>query len=242
MEHIARIEQELDGFADTLSLYREQLKRWFNQAADKASRVADLPSLMGMERLIKLGNTTTAVSSGDEDFFSSVAQCPANRILQIESKFESVYDIPLGNIQVDVIAVEGGESTSVTLDENGKGQFEGTPGKFYRVHVQNEVTPTQIDDLFSSYDGLTKELDGWLRKEWEGFKPQWSQSTFAATGNGMLAGSWAAIVGVWDSFSLLSDILQNPRKFVERLGSGADQLAELAEEFPATMAKNPAAG
>ncbi|MHC8376143.1 RHS repeat-associated core domain-containing protein [Pseudomonas sp. MDT1-16] len=237
MEHIARIEQELDGFPDTLSLYREQLKRWFNQTADKASRVADLPSLMGMERLIKLGNTTTAVSRGDEDFFSSVAQCPANRILQIESKFESVYDIPLGNIQVDVIAVEGGESTPVTLDENGKGQFEGIPGKFYRVHVQNEVTPTQIDDLFSSYDGLTQELDGWLRKEWEGFKPQWSQSTFAATGNGMLAGSWAAIVGVWDSISLLSDILQDPRKFVERLGSGAEQLAELAEEFPATMAK-----
>ena len=103
-------------------------------------------------------------------------------ILEIESKFESVYDIPLGNIQVDVIAVDGGEKTSVTLDENGKGQFKGTPGKFYRVHVQSEVTPEQVDELFSSYDGLTQQLEGWLRNEWQGFKPQWSQSAFGRGG------------------------------------------------------------
>ncbi|WP_077430624.1 RHS repeat-associated core domain-containing protein [Pseudomonas sp. C9] len=234
--HIARIEQELDSFPDTLSLYREQLKRWFNRTADTASHAVDMPALMGMERLIKLGSTTTAVSSGDADFLSNVAQCPAGGILQIESKFESVYDIPLGNIQVDVIAVEGGKITPVRLDENGKGQFEGTPGKFYRVQVQSEVAPEQIDELFSAYDGLSKELDGWLRKEWEGFKPQWSQSTFAAAGNGMLAGSWAAVVGVWDSISLLSDILQDPGKFVKRLGSGAAELVKLAKTAPEVMA------
>ncbi|WP_150782792.1 hypothetical protein, partial [Pseudomonas fluorescens] len=121
MTHIARIEQELDSFPETLTLYREQLQRWFSQAADQASRAADLPSLMGMERLIKLGSTTTVVSSGDDEFLSSVAQCPDGGILEIESKFESVYDIPLGNISVDVIAVDGGESTPVKLDENGKG-------------------------------------------------------------------------------------------------------------------------
>jgi hypothetical protein len=126
MTPIARIEQVLDSFPETLTLYREQLKRWFNQAADQASRVADLPSLVGMERLIKLGSTTTAVSSGDDEFLSSVAQCPDGGILEIESKFESVYDIPLGNISVDVIAMDGGETTPVKLDENGKGQFVGT--------------------------------------------------------------------------------------------------------------------
>ncbi|WNF56199.1 RHS repeat-associated core domain-containing protein [Pseudomonas sp. SG20052] len=237
MDQIVRIEQELDGFKDTLVLYREQLGSFLSRNADKISRSMDMPSLMGMERLIKLGDSTTAVSSRDDDFLSGLAQCPANGILEIESKFESVYDIPLGNIQVDVIAMDGGESTAVPLDENGKGQFEGTPGKFYRVHVQSDVSSDQIEDLFSSYDGLTQELDSWLRNEWEGFKPQWSQSTFAAAGNGILAGSWAAITGVWDSISLLSDILQNPRKFVGRLGDGADKLAELAEKLPATMEK-----
>ena len=69
MDHIARIEQELDSFPDTLTLYRQQLKRWFSQAADKVSRATDMPSLMGMERVIKLGNTSTVVSSADDDFF-----------------------------------------------------------------------------------------------------------------------------------------------------------------------------
>ncbi|QAY89657.1 hypothetical protein, partial [Pseudomonas sp. ACM7] len=139
MEHVPRIEQELDSFPNTLSLYREQLKYWFNRAADKASHAADLPSLMGMERIISFGNASTAVSSGDDDFFSSVVQCPKGGELEIESKFESVYDIPVGNIQVDVIASDSGEKTSVTLDKNGKGTFTGTPGKFYRVHVHHEV-------------------------------------------------------------------------------------------------------
>ena len=58
MEHIARIEQELDRFPDSLTLYRKQLKRWFNQTADMASRAADLPSLMDMERKIKIGRAS----------------------------------------------------------------------------------------------------------------------------------------------------------------------------------------
>ncbi|PMU17427.1 type IV secretion protein Rhs, partial [Pseudomonas sp. FW305-122] len=241
MDQIVRIEQELDGFKDTLSLYRQQLGGFLSRNADKVSRATDMPSLMDMERLIKLGNTTTAVSSRDDDFFSSLAQCPKSGILEIESKFESVYDIPLGNIQVDVIASDGGKSTPVTLDKNGKGQFEGTPGKFYRVHVRSEVTAKQIDELFSSYDGLTQELEVWLRKEWEGFKPQWSQqsasASLAAVGNGMLAGSWAAVEAVWDGIGELTDILKDPNAFAEKLGESAGQLAGLAVTAPDLMEK-----
>ncbi|WP_419710023.1 RHS repeat-associated core domain-containing protein [Pseudomonas sp. NFX224] len=237
MDHIARIEHELDHFPDTLTLYRQQLKRWFSQAADKVSRATDMPSLMDMERVVNLGNTRTVVSSADDDFISTVAQCPEGGTLQIESKFESVYDVPLGNIQVHVMSVEGGESTPVTLDENGKGQFRGEAGKFYRVRVQSEVTPAQVDELFSSYDGLGQSLETWLRSEWEGFKPRWSQSTSAAVGNGLLAGSWAAIEGVWDGINLLSDMLQDPGKFADRLGSSVEQLKTLAQETPEAMAR-----
>ncbi|WP_223527521.1 RHS repeat-associated core domain-containing protein [Pseudomonas sp. BF-B-26] len=237
MDQIVRIEQELDGFPNTLSLYREQLKHWFNRAADKASHAADLPSLMGMERIIRFGSTSTAVSSGDDDFLSSVVQCPKGGKLEIESKFESVYDIPVGNIQVDVIALESGETTLVTLDENGKGTFKGDEGKFYRIHVHNEVTPQHVDDLFSSYDGLTKELENWLQDEWKTFKPKWSESSAVAVGNGMLAGSWAAIEGVWDGIGLLSDILKDPGKFGERLGESATALKNLAETAPDVMEK-----
>ena len=237
MDQIARIEQELDHFPQTLNLYREQLGRFLNRTTDKVSHALDLPSLMGMERVIKFGDSSTVVSSGDDDFFSTVAQCPQSGPLLIESKFESVYDIPLGNIQVEVVAQEGGERTVITLDEQGRGQFSGTPGKFYKVHVQRQVTPEQVGELFKSYAALTQSLEGWLRYEWAGFKPQWSQSGVAAAGNGLLAGGWTAIIGVWDRLGELSEILQDPHKFAERLGSGAGQLADLAQQFPATMAR-----
>lgn len=44
MDQVSRIEQELDSFKDTLSVYREQLERWYSRAADRASHMADLPS------------------------------------------------------------------------------------------------------------------------------------------------------------------------------------------------------
>jgi RHS repeat-associated protein len=237
MDAVTRIEQALDSFPATLSIYREQLKHWASHAADKVSHAADLPSLMGMERIIRVGSDSTAVSSTDNEFFSGVVQCPKGGLMQIESKFESVYDIPLGNIVVDVIAMDGGVTTPITLDEQGKGSFKGIPGRFYRVQVHSDVTPDQVEDLFKAYDGLTAELDGWLRSEWKSFKPQWSQSVATAAGNGMLAGSWAAIEGVWDSIGLLSDILQDPGQFAERLGSGAADLIELAKTAPEVMEK-----
>ena len=241
MDQVSRIEQELDSLKDTLWLYREQLDRWYSRAADRASQAADLPALMGMERVIRFGDSSTAVSTGDDDFLSTVVQCPQGGEMTIESKFESVYDIPLGDIVVDVVAVGSGEVTPVTLDAQGLGTFKGEAGKSYRVHVQGEVSPKQIATLFSSYDGLSNELTDWLRGEWQGFKPQWSQQSLAtsaaAVGNGLLAGSWAAIEGVWDSISLLSDILKDPNQFVERLGESAKQLAELAEKTPLLMAK-----
>ncbi|MBN6773594.1 RHS repeat protein [Pseudomonas granadensis] len=237
MDAIHRIEQALDSFPGTLSFYRQQLEHWASRTADSVSHAADMPSLMGMERVIRFGEHSTTVSSTDSEFFSGVVQCPQGGVTQIESKFESVYDIALGNIEVDVIAMDGGEATPVTLDAQGKGSFEGTPGKFYRVQVHSEVTPGQVEDLFKAYDGLTRKLDGWLRSEWQGFRPQWSHSVATAAGNGLLAGSWAAIEGVWDSIGLLSDILRDPGAFVERLGSGATELMELATTAPELMEK-----
>ncbi|WLH61520.1 RHS repeat-associated core domain-containing protein [Pseudomonas sp. FP2300] len=241
MDQVSRIEQELDSFNDTLSVYREQLARWYSRAADRASHAADLPSLMGMERVIRFGDSTTAVSTGDDDFLSTVVQCPHGGTMTIESKFESVYDIPLGDIVVDVVDVDSGKVTPVTLDAQGLGTFQGEAGKSYRVHVQGEVSPQHIEQLFSSYDGVTRDLTDWLRGEWQGFKPRWAQQSLAtsaaAVGNGLLAGSWAAIESVWDSISLLSDILKDPGQFVERLGESARQLEELAEKTPQVMAK-----
>ena len=100
MDAINRIEQALDSFPGTLSLYRQQLEHWASRTADSVSHAADLPSLMGMERVIRFGERSTTVSSTDDQFFSDVVQCPQGGVMQIESKFESVYDIALGNIKL----------------------------------------------------------------------------------------------------------------------------------------------
>lgn len=57
MDQIVRIEQELDGFTDTLSVYRRQLEGAVSQCADRVSRFMDMPSLMGMERVTRFGGT-----------------------------------------------------------------------------------------------------------------------------------------------------------------------------------------
>ncbi|PAU60435.1 type IV secretion protein Rhs, partial [Pseudomonas sp. PIC25] len=241
MDQIAYIEEQLSTFKDSLTLYREQTKTWYAQIADKGSHATDMPSLLGMERVLKVGNTSTTVASSDGDFMSSVARCPANGILEIESKFESVYDIPVGNLQVEVIPIKGGASTTLTLDAQGKARHQGKAGELYRVRVQSAVTSGQVDALFSSYDGLSRELETWLRGQWAEFKPQWSvqsaSSSLAAAGNGILEGSWLAVKDVWDGIMLFLDILQDPMKHVARLGESAQKLADLAKQAPEMMEK-----
>ncbi|SEN63026.1 YD repeat-containing protein, partial [Pseudomonas sp. ok272] len=233
---VAQIEQALDTFQDTLGLYRQQLTHWFLRGTDSLSHAADLPSLMGMDRVITLGNARQVVGTGDDEFITSVAQCPANGELVIESKFESVYDVPLGNIEVEVIPVAGGPGTLITLDEQGVGAFRGEAGKFYRLRVQGAVTPEQLDGLFAAYDGLSGELEHWLRGEWQGFKPQWPHSSASALGNGLLAGSWAAIQGVWDGIGQISELLKDPAKLSEKIADSAQATAALAQASPQVMA------
>lgn len=242
MDRVAFVDNQLNTFKDSLKLYQEQTKTWYAQALDKGSRAADMPSLLGMERVIKAGNTSKTVSMTDGNFTSNVAQCPLKGPLLIESKFESVYDIPVGDIEVEIVAVDGGAVSKVKLDAQGKAAWTGgVPGKFYTIRVHNEVTPAQIDALFSSYSGVTAELEGFLRKEWAGFKPQWSNlstsGTAMAIGNGILEGGWEAIKGVWDGISLVLDILQDPGKFAKDLGAGADELIKVAKSSPDIMKK-----
>lgn len=232
--HIAHIEHELDSFHQSLVTYRQQLGAWYSRALDSVSHAADLPSLLGMDRVLRAGNSQRSVSLSDTDF-STVARCPAGGMLQIESKFESVYDVPIGDIPVEVIGLDDGSSSVVMLDEQGKGSHPCVAGARYQVRVQGGVSAQQVDALFVSYAGLTADLEQWLRSQWEGFKPHWQQSTASAIGSGILAGSWAAIREVWDSIQLVQAILEDPLKYVEQLGAGAAKLADLAASAPKVM-------
>ncbi|WP_308908730.1 RHS repeat-associated core domain-containing protein [Pseudomonas canadensis] len=231
---IALVEFELDGFHQSLVIYRQHMDAWYSRALDSVSHGLDMPSLLGMDRVLRVGDSQRAVSIADADF-STVAQCPVGDELKIESLFESVYDVPIGNIPVEVIGLDDGSSTVVMLDEQGKGSHHCAAGGRYQVRVQGGVSAEQVDALFASYAGLTGDLEQWLRSEWSGFKPRWEQSTASAIGSGVLAGSWAAIRDVWDSIKLVQAILDDPLKYVEQLGAEAAKLAQLATDAPKVM-------
>ncbi|WP_260961279.1 RHS repeat protein [Pseudomonas citri] len=243
--HIDFVDQQLDTFKDSLELYRKQTQAWYAQRADDISRFADLPSLLNMDRIIKVGDSSKTVGMADGDFASNVVQCPLKGPLLIESKFESLYDIPIGDIEVDIVDVTSGAVSKVMLDAQGKARWDdGEAGKYYQIRVHSEVTPAQIDELFSAYAGLTGELENFLRNKWEGpggHRQQWSSLSLSGTalaiGNGLLEGGWEAIKGVWDGINLVLDILQDPAQFSERLGESAERLIAAAEQAPDVMRK-----
>ena len=94
--HIALIEHELDGFHQSLAIYRQQMNAWYARALDSVSHAADLPSLLGMDRVLRVGDSQRSVSMSDADFKGAVAMCSRGGELKIESTFESVYDVPIG--------------------------------------------------------------------------------------------------------------------------------------------------
>ncbi|MGY2401842.1 DUF6531 domain-containing protein, partial [Pseudomonas sp. SDO5271_S396] len=237
MTHAARIthiEHELDGFHQSLEIYRQQMNAWYAHALDSASHALDLPSLLGMDRVLRVGDSQRSVSMTDADF-SSVTRCQAGGELKIESLFESVHDVPIGNIPVEVIGLDDGSSTVIMLDEHGKGSHYCAAGGRYQVRVQGGVSAQQVDALFASYASLTTDLEQWLRSQWSGFKPHWEQSTASAIGSGVLAGSWAAIRDAWDSITLVQAMLADPLKYIEQLGEQAAQLAQIATDAPKVM-------
>ncbi|WP_353630322.1 RHS repeat-associated core domain-containing protein [Pseudomonas poae] len=232
--HIAHIEHELDGFHQSLALYRQQMNAWYARALDSVSHALDMPSLLGMDRVLRVGDSQQSVSMTDADF-SVAALCSQGGELKIESQFESVYDVPIGDIPVEVIRLDDGSSSVIMLDEHGKGSHFCAAGGRYQVRVQGGVSSEQVDALFASYAGLTADLEQWLREQWTGFKPHWQQSTASAIGSGLLAGSWAALREVWDSIKRVQTILDDPLKFVEELGTQAANLAQIATDAPKVM-------
>ncbi|WP_397457489.1 RHS repeat-associated core domain-containing protein [Pseudomonas lurida] len=232
--HIALIDHELDGFHQSLVMYRQQMAAWYSRALDSVSHGLDMPSLLGMDRVLRAGDSQRSASISDADF-ATVTQCPMGGELKIESLFESVYDVPIGNIPVEVIDLDDGISTVVMLDERGQGSHHCAAGRRYQVRVQGEVSEEQVEALFASYAGLMGDLEQWLRAQWSGFKPHWERSTASAIGSGVLAGSWAAIREVWDSIKQVQAILEAPLNYVEQLGAAAAELAQIATAAPKVM-------
>lgn len=73
--HIALIEHELDGFHQSLAIYRQKMNAGYARALDSVSHTADLPSLLGMDRVLQEGDSRLSVGVTDTDFIGAVAVC-----------------------------------------------------------------------------------------------------------------------------------------------------------------------
>ena len=65
--HITSIEYELDTFHQSLMIYRQQMGAWYSRALDSVSHAADMPSLLGMDRVLQAGGSQHSAAPTGED-------------------------------------------------------------------------------------------------------------------------------------------------------------------------------
>ncbi|PJG57636.1 DUF6531 domain-containing protein, partial [Aeromonas cavernicola] len=204
---------------------------------------------MEMEQTIKVGDKTIKAASGSNKAQSVVTQCPLSGTLRLVHMFESTRFIPIGHTPYKVEAVKRGPrghfiSEKVvkegTLDAKGIAEIGNlTPGQSYRVTFYPNVTKSDLDGLFSSYQTVQADLAAWLERQWAStHQPAWrnyqgSGSDGLAVAAGALRGLGKALASVWDDLVGLYDLLAHPMENAEKLlefGVNAPDLAAAGAE------------
>ncbi|SIO94092.1 RHS repeat-associated core domain-containing protein [Vibrio spartinae] len=242
------INQQLNSFPDLLTDYRQMTKKWYFELADKATEAMDRPSLFAMDKRLKVSGESTTVGK-DDDNYKTTVQCPLSGKLEIESVFQSIYHVPLGNIQAIVKAEDGSDTRKVMLDAQGKATVAGlTPGKYYEVFIDHQPTPAEMDSLFSHYDTLSDGLSGWLNQKWQGYQPQWDSYFNSSAAQSVLSvianfadGIWRGLKALWSGIEELYEMLKDPVKTLKDLGEGVadiiNTIKETASSAPGMMEK-----
>ncbi|WP_261888066.1 RHS repeat protein [Vibrio rhizosphaerae] len=242
------INQQLNSFPDLLTEYRQMTKKWYFELADKATAAMDRPALFAMDKQLKVSGESTTVGK-DDDNYKTTVQCPLSGKLEIESVFQSIYHVPLGNIQAIVKAEDGSDTREVMLDEQGKATVTGlTPGKYYEVFIDHKPTPAEMDSLFSHYDTLSSDLSGWLNQKWQGYQPQWDSYFNSSAAQSVLTvisnfadGIWSGLKALWSGIEELYEMLKDPVKTLKDLGEGVadiiNTIKETASSAPGMMEK-----
>lgn len=245
--HIQSIEEALTAYPDSLNTYRYYTEEHFGVSNF-------LPSL-AMDRKVVVGNTE-AVDSYDENDFTLTAVCPESGELVLVSKFESVFDVPIGNVKVDLYEVGGGALwgdgdpiDSKVAGEDGRVVFTGLkPRVRYRFDINGDASDAHLTALFASYDGFIQQNYGWLQEQWGTYKPQWAGSAGALAGrslgapiSGIAKGIWSALKDIWDGIKAAYNLVKDPYSIPDKMLEGAseirDQVASLIASVPDAAAK-----
>uniref|UniRef100_UPI001F588871 DUF6531 domain-containing protein n=1 Tax=unclassified Pseudomonas TaxID=196821 RepID=UPI001F588871 len=122
-----------------------------------------------------------------------------------------------------------GEALHYTIGPSGILQVTNCDrGQRYRITFFPDVSTDHVRALYASYEGVIAGLEGWLRAEWAGFQPPWTE--FSSAGfldryGQLQQADWRgfekALNGVWDDikqvFALLADLQANSEKLLEYL-------------------------
>jgi RHS repeat-associated protein len=194
---------------------------------------------LDVEQVFTVGNDVrlSAPIKSRQPLSSSVVMCPASGALTLVHMFDAARFVPIGDTPVTlepVLADVGGvltfgEALHYTIGPSGILQVTDCDrGQRYRITFFPDVSTDHVRALYASYQGVVAGLEGWLRAEWAGFQPQWtefSSAGFLERYGQLQQADWRgfekALNGVWDDirqvFALLADLQANSEKLLEYL-------------------------
>ncbi|WP_456022672.1 RHS repeat-associated core domain-containing protein [Pseudomonas protegens] len=194
---------------------------------------------LDVEQVFTVGNDVrlSAPIKSRQPLSSSVVMCSASGTLTLVHMFEAARFVPIGDTPVTlepVLADVGaeltfGEALHYTIGPSGILQVTDCDrGQRYRITFFPDVSTDHVRALYASYEGVIAGLEGWLRAEWAGFQPPWTE--FSSAGfldryGQLQQADWRgfekALNGVWDDikqvFALLADLQANSEKLLEYL-------------------------
>ncbi|KPG83503.1 DUF6531 domain-containing protein, partial [Pseudomonas sp. RIT-PI-o] len=194
---------------------------------------------LDIEQVFKVGNDVQlrAPITSRAPISSSVVMCPANGPLTLVHMFEAARFVPIGDTPVTLepllSEVDGvqtfGEPLRHTIGPSGILEVANcTRGQRYRITFFPDVSTAHVRALYASYEGVIAGLENWLRGEWTGFQPPWTE--FSSAGfldryGQLQRADWRglekALNGVWDDiqqlFALLADLQAHSEKLLEYL-------------------------
>ncbi|WP_085694488.1 MULTISPECIES: RHS repeat-associated core domain-containing protein [unclassified Pseudomonas] len=190
-------------------------------------------------QVFKVGNDVrlSAPVSPTQPVSSSVVMCPATGPLTLVHLFEAARFVPIGDTPVmlePVLADKGGvltygEPLHRTIGPSGILEVDDCErGQRYRITFFPDVSSDHVKALHASYQDVVNGLEAWLREEWTGFQPLWtefSDAGFRERYGQLQRADWRgferALQSVWDDikqvFGLLADLQANSEKLLQYL-------------------------
>ncbi|MGP6462866.1 type IV secretion protein Rhs, partial [Pseudomonas parakoreensis] len=194
---------------------------------------------LDVEQVFKVGDDVhlSAPVKSRQPIQTSVVMCPASGPLTLVHLFEAARFVPIGDTPVMLEPVIGevdgvlsfGEPLRHTIGPSGILEVSDCDrGQRYRITFFPDVSTDHIQALYASYEEILDGLVVWLRQEWHGFQPLWTEFSgagFADRYQQLQQTDWRSfektLHDIWDDvkqlFGLLADLQANSEKLLQYL-------------------------